>query len=146
MEPVLQMTGKTGIMGLYRRYRHAPLNPLEHLLVYLRLRFSSYQAIERHVPASGEIVDLGCGFGMLAVYLALMSEARHITGIDISHRRLNVAKFISADIHNVAFEYFDLLQYNFDAALASGRPSTLKERVEEIIVRKRGGRHKCQYL
>ena len=114
MEPVLQMTGKTGIMGLYRRYRHAPLNPLERLLVYLRLRFSSYQAIERHVPASGEIVDLGCGFGMLAVYLALMSEARHITGIDISSRRLKVAKFVSADIHNVTFEYFDLLQYNFD--------------------------------
>ena len=51
---------------------------------------------------------------MLTVYLALLSQARHVRGIDISHRRLQTAKFVSAHIHNVAFEYSDLLQYTFD--------------------------------
>ena len=110
---MVQVTSEQGITALYRRYKHAPLNPVERLFVYLRLRFSSYQVMERHVPASGEIVDLGCGFGMLTMYLALMSEARNVTGIDISHRRLEVAKFASAHIHNVAFSYSDLLQYSF---------------------------------
>ncbi len=111
---MVKLIGQTSIMALYRRYKNAPINPLERLLVYLRLRFSSYQVIEKHVPTSGQIVDLGCGFGMLAVYLALLSQARQVRGVDISHRRLRAAKFVSAHIHNVAFEYSDLVQYTFD--------------------------------
>lgn len=101
-------------MDLYRRYKHAPINPLERLFVYLRLRFSSYQVMEKYVPTSGQIVDLGCGFGMLTVYLALLSQARQVRGIDISRRRLRAANFVSAHIQNVAFEYSDLLQHTFD--------------------------------
>lgn len=111
---MVELISQTSIMALYRRYKHAPINPAERLLVYLRLRFSSYQAIEKHVPTSGKIVDLGCGFGMLTVYLGLLSQARRVRGVDISHRRLRAAEFVSAHIHNVVFEYSDLLQYTFD--------------------------------
>jgi SAM-dependent methyltransferase len=114
MEPTAKMTSQNSIMALYRHYKHAPINPVERLFVYLRLRLSSYQAIERHVPASGQIVDLGCGFGMLTIYLAMLSQERQIRGIDISHRRLQIANFVSAHIHNVAFEYSDLVKYTFD--------------------------------
>jgi SAM-dependent methyltransferase len=114
MEPEVKVISETGIMALYKRYKHAPINPVERLFIYLRLRFSSYQAIERHVPASGQIVDLGCGFGMLTLYLALLSQTRQVRGIDISYRRLEAARFVSAHIHNIAFEYSDLLQYPFE--------------------------------
>jgi len=114
MEPMIKVISQTSIMALYGRYRHAPINPVERLFIYLRLRFSSYQAIEKHVPTSGDIVDLGCGFGMLTVYLALLSQARQVRGIDISHRRLRAARFVSAHFHNLSFEYSDLLQYTFD--------------------------------
>lgn len=114
MEPMLKVISRKSIIALYRRYRNAPINPVERLFVYLRLRFSSYQVIEKHVPSSGRIVDLGCGFGMLTVYLALLSQARRVRGIDISHRRLRAAKFVSANIHNVVFEFADLLQCPLD--------------------------------
>ncbi|MBW2170540.1 MAG: class I SAM-dependent methyltransferase [Deltaproteobacteria bacterium] len=109
-----KLISQTSIMTLYGHYKHAPISPVERLFVYLRLRLSSYQVMEKHVPTSGQIVDLGCGFGMLTVYLALLSQARQVRGVDISHRRLRAAQFASAHIHNVAFEYSDLLQYTFD--------------------------------
>jgi 2-polyprenyl-3-methyl-5-hydroxy-6-metoxy-1,4-benzoquinol methylase len=86
---------------------------MERLVIYLRLRFSSYEIIESHVPSSGQILDLGCGFGMLTVYLAVSSQARRVRGIDISNRRLRTARFVSAQIRNVAFEHGDLLKYTF---------------------------------
>lgn len=98
------------VTALYSLYKGAPINPVERLVIYLRLRLSSYEIIESHVPASGKILDLGCGFGMLTLYLALCSQTRRVKGIDISNRRLRTAEFVSANIRNVTFESGDLLQ------------------------------------
>ena len=42
------------------------------------------------VPAGGRVLDIGCGWGGLALYLAELCGAR-ITGITLSHRQLQVA-------------------------------------------------------
>jgi 2-polyprenyl-3-methyl-5-hydroxy-6-metoxy-1,4-benzoquinol methylase len=111
MEHMVKAVFQKGLKKLYRRYEHAPVNLMERLVIYLRLRFSSYDEIEKHVPPSGEILDLACGFGMLSAYLALSSEARQVKGVDISQRRIGVAKSVSAQISNVTFQCGDVLQY-----------------------------------
>jgi 2-polyprenyl-3-methyl-5-hydroxy-6-metoxy-1,4-benzoquinol methylase len=113
MEPMAKPTPKKSIMALYRRYKNAPINVVERFVIYLRLRFSSYEIIESYVPPSGQILDLGCGFGMLSMYLALSSQARLVRGIDISNIRLRTAKFVSGQVQNVAFECGDFLKYTF---------------------------------
>jgi 2-polyprenyl-3-methyl-5-hydroxy-6-metoxy-1,4-benzoquinol methylase len=113
MEPVQKLISQKTVRALYTRYKRAPINPLERLVIYLRLRLSSYEIMESYVPSSGQILDLGCGLGMFTVYLALSSRARVVKGVDISNRRLQAAKFVSDQIHNVAFERGDISEYAF---------------------------------
>lgn len=94
---------------LYTRYKSAPVSLMERLVIYLRLRFSSYEKIASYVPSSGQILDLGCGFGMVSIYLAVSSQARRVKGIDISTRRLKIARWASEQVGNVGFEHSDLL-------------------------------------
>ena len=105
------------ILELYHR---VPCNPWERFLIRQRLRFSSYGSIASHVPFSGRILDLGSGFGILAVYLALSSAKREMTGIDISSRRVKMAGAAASHIPNVVFENADMTEIapaNWDCIL-----------------------------
>lgn len=94
-------------------YRNMPCNVLERFVISMRLRFSSYDVMASHVPPSGRILDLGCGFGMLSSYLALSSERRVVKGVDISARRIHIARRASRGIGNICFEEGDFLGTDF---------------------------------
>ena len=95
---------------ILKLYRHAPCNPWEHLIIRLRIHFSSYPNIASHVPVSGRILDLASGFGILSIYLAKSSSARCVKGVDISNRRVKIAREASVCIQNVSFDYADIFQ------------------------------------
>ncbi len=59
---------------------------------FMILRQSMLEAIGQYFPASGEILDLGCGFGLFSLYYAMMSPGRHITGVDLDARRIAMAQ------------------------------------------------------
>jgi len=42
-----------------------------------------FEALETEVPRSGKILEVGCGHGMLATFLALSSVDRTVVGVDI---------------------------------------------------------------
>jgi cyclopropane-fatty-acyl-phospholipid synthase len=48
------------------------------------------------VPADGRVLDIGCGWGGLGLYLAELCGAR-VTGITLSHRQLQVAHACAAE-------------------------------------------------
>lgn len=48
------------------------------------------------VPAGGRVLDIGCGWGGLGLYLAELCGAR-VTGITLSHRQLQVAHACAAE-------------------------------------------------
>jgi cyclopropane-fatty-acyl-phospholipid synthase len=48
------------------------------------------------VPAGGRVLDIGCGWGGLGLYLAELCGAR-VTGITLSHRQLQVAHTCAAE-------------------------------------------------
>jgi len=61
--------------------------------------------LERYIPKSGTIIELGCGDGILSNYLALSSKDRKVIGIDIDKKRIKEAnkklsntKFVLGDI------------------------------------------------
>src|SRR5205085_11501425 len=39
--------------------------------------------VERAAPVHGRILEIGCGHGLLSLYLALSAPGRHVTGVDI---------------------------------------------------------------
>lgn len=55
------------------------------------------------VPASGRLLDVGCGHGLFANAAALGSSARHVLGIDPSGSKIGVARASAAGLPNVRY-------------------------------------------
>jgi 2-polyprenyl-3-methyl-5-hydroxy-6-metoxy-1,4-benzoquinol methylase len=73
--------------------------------IYAKLRWvlSHFKEIEALIPKKADVVDVGCGFGLLANYIAIMSQNRRVFGIDISTRRIQVAKRTVGTRQNIDF-------------------------------------------
>jgi|SRR3989344_6906977 len=69
----------------------------------------------KYIDKKGDVMDLGCGAGENAVYLAL--KGFKVTGIDISkqfiHKSKNLAKIYDVD-KDIAFLERDIVQFKYD--------------------------------
>jgi len=87
--------------------------------VFTRIRFwtGSFIQVEQKVPTNGKILDLGCGYGIFANYLAVCSPQRKVIGIDTDRNKI---KFADRGIVNTSFQIGDATKMhvkNFDAIL-----------------------------
>ncbi len=76
--------------GLLSLYAGAPLPARVHVRV--RWATCPFQAVAAELPASGAILEVGCGHGLLSLYLAQGSADRRVTGIDVDEDKLAVAR------------------------------------------------------
>lgn len=53
-------------------------------------------AIEARVPKRGRVLELGCGHGLLSMYLAATAPARTVTGVDIDAHKIQLAEQAAA--------------------------------------------------
>jgi 2-polyprenyl-3-methyl-5-hydroxy-6-metoxy-1,4-benzoquinol methylase len=83
---------------------YAPLGPLTQLYVLLRLIAAPMIATARLFPAAGEILDLGCGYGIFAHLLLLANPRRRIVGIDVSPSRIEAARRVSSPHGGPSFQ------------------------------------------
>jgi len=81
---------------------------LTSVFCWLRYWHSNVPGIEERIPAEGTILDLGCGHGVLANYLALRSPKRRVIGFDLSEHRIAVAK--SVGVPNAEFHCQNLFE------------------------------------
>ena len=89
------------------RYRSAPLGA--RLFVHGRAFLSDLAFIERFVPKTGFIVDLGCGHGLFACVLREASDTRRVLGIDLDPRKIAVARGAVRDTQWLRFEVGDIV-------------------------------------
>jgi 2-polyprenyl-3-methyl-5-hydroxy-6-metoxy-1,4-benzoquinol methylase len=84
----------------------------------IHIRF--LEEIEQYLPDRGEILDLGCGFGLFAMYMARSKPDARVIGLDINARRLQIARDAAAKlgIRNVSFEQRDLRDWHPDRSIA----------------------------
>ena len=59
---------------------------------FIRSLIISPKLIEKYIPQSGHILDIGCGYGVISHHLATTSSKRHILGIDPSLIKINRAR------------------------------------------------------
>ncbi len=87
--------------------------PIIEFYVKIKLRLEqNYRLINDIIPKQGEILDLGCGMGILTNMLSLTSEKRFIKGIDYDDDKITLAKnTISENQKNIEFECADLINY-----------------------------------
>lgn len=60
--------------------------------LHIRWWHANLEKVAEFVPKSGTILDLGCGYGIMANYLALESPSRRILGAELSGRKVKYAK------------------------------------------------------
>jgi len=74
----------------------------------IHIRF--LEEIEQYLPSQGDILDLGCGFGLFALYIAARKPNARVIGLDVNARRLQIARDAAAKlgIANVEFLHHDL--------------------------------------
>lgn len=84
-------------------FRGAPAKVRAHVTV--RWASCPFPAVAAQLPATGRILEVGCGHGLLALYLALDSADRSITGIDVDRDKLAAARAAAAGADlDAAFE------------------------------------------
>jgi len=99
------ITQDANIKELRKLYRNSG-----YVSAFVRWRcfHTPYPDLEKLVPKEGRILDLGCGYGLFPNLLALTSDRRRITGIDICERKL---KYASRGLNNVEFICADASLY-----------------------------------
>jgi 2-polyprenyl-3-methyl-5-hydroxy-6-metoxy-1,4-benzoquinol methylase len=62
--------------------------------VHVRTRWwtAPLAEVERATPVQGRVLEIGCGHGLLSLYLALSSPARRVVGVDIDRDKIAVAR------------------------------------------------------
>ncbi len=88
--------------------------------IYANIRFAILRpkllsVMDLLLPASGRILDVGCGFGLFAAYFGQTQPGRTILGVDPDARRVQMAtkvsmtlglhnQFVAGDIRNVTID------------------------------------------
>lgn len=118
--PVRRMGGKEQIRRIIASYS-SPVIRAYSRVRFTILRQSFLEEIGQYLPEEGEILDLGCGFGLFSLYFALLEPRRTLTGVDIDERRINYARRSAAALRlpNARYDACDVLEWRterrFDA-------------------------------
>jgi SAM-dependent methyltransferase len=69
---------------------------------------SPFAAVEPYVPREGDVLDLGCGFGVLGAWLALTRPARRVVGLDVDEAKIARGRAWYGHLPNLALSHADL--------------------------------------
>ena len=85
----------------------------------LRQRF--LDEIGQYLPATGAVLDIGCGFGLFSLYYAATARGRFVRGLDINARRIGIARRAAArlGLDNVVYEQGDARDFKGDGEVAA---------------------------
>lgn len=100
----------------------------------LRQRF--LDEIGQYLPASGPVLDIGCGFGLFSLYYASVAPTRFIRGLDLNGRRIAIARRAASrlGIDNVAYERADARDFKGDGEVLAAYMLDIVHHIEPSAV------------
>ncbi len=89
--PHLARTRREAITRVVEAYDDWPIRAYSRArFLILRQRF--LDEIGQYLPASGDVLDLGCGFGLFSLYYAQLRPSLRFHGVDLDARRIAIAR------------------------------------------------------
>ena len=88
------------------------LNVKDKTYTKLRYRLCPFEKIENKIPKKARVLDIGCGYGLLTNLIAINSEKREVSGIDLSNKRISIAKKSVGNRNNINFELKNCSEIN----------------------------------
>lgn len=76
----------------------------------IRIWDAPFEKLEKISPRKGDVLDLGCGDGILSNYLAVSSAERSVTGIELNKNRIKEA---DRGLKNAKFVQGNILEKEF---------------------------------
>ena len=73
-----------------------------------------FPAVEAAAPTRGRFLDLGCGCGLVAHWLTLLTPERTVHGLDFDTDKIRAAQATSRENPRVAFEQENILEHTSD--------------------------------
>jgi 1-acyl-sn-glycerol-3-phosphate acyltransferase len=74
-----------------------------------------FGALDEAVPRSGFVLDLGCGYGVAAHWLAQFTDGRNFLGIDYDENKIRVAQRTAPESSRIKFQTGDILNCDYPA-------------------------------
>jgi 2-polyprenyl-3-methyl-5-hydroxy-6-metoxy-1,4-benzoquinol methylase len=99
------------IKDIYRR------RSLRHSIYALsRLLTCPVKGIFQLMPPAKKYADVGCGYGLISLWTALVFPGAHVTGMDVVPSRIEFADQLAAseDINNLSFQVKDITKESID--------------------------------
>lgn len=92
---------------LLRHYRYKGAL-LEWTLASMLEQAKHYQVHHENLPKKGELIEMGCGYGLLAYHLKLRAPERVYLGVDGDPSKISIAKGVFIADHPCEFSYAEL--------------------------------------
>lgn len=85
----MELTGprRSAILAAYR-----PERPGTRFHVWGRWTTAPFESVEALVPDSGDVLELGCGVGLVSLELALAAGGRKVVAVDVDPSKTDVAR------------------------------------------------------
>jgi 2-polyprenyl-3-methyl-5-hydroxy-6-metoxy-1,4-benzoquinol methylase len=92
--------------------------------------------IGQYLPPSGHVLDVGCGFGLFALYFAMRHPRLSIRGFDMSERRIRTAQRAAArlELRNVEFHVGDAVGCRLEEPISAAYMLDLIHHIPETSV------------
>jgi 2-polyprenyl-3-methyl-5-hydroxy-6-metoxy-1,4-benzoquinol methylase len=92
--------------------------------------------IGQYLPPTGQVIDVGCGFGLFALYFATRFPALQIQGFDLSERRIETARRAAArlGVQNVTFHVGNAVDWRLDSPISAAYMLDLIHHIPEPSV------------
>jgi len=129
-------TGDEELRRIVRAYDD-PLVRAYCTVRFMILRQRFLFEIGQYLPSSGQVLDVGCGFGLFALYFATRLPALQIRGFDLNERRIRTAQRAAArlGVYNVQFHVGDAIDCRLDEPIAAAYMLDLIHHIPETSVK-----------
>lgn len=117
--PATMQQGAAAGAGAIRAVIHSFRNPV--VRAYSRVRFTILrqpflEEIGQYLPTTGDVLDMGCGFGLFSLFYAMTKPALRIVAVDLDAGRVAAATASAAHLglSNVRYEASDATTWTAD--------------------------------